>query len=201
MGISPGRQSSRSSLLRYLPLNDRYQHAQDFAHGRNYSNEGFPLAAAILEKTTGIPWAEIVRQRIFHPLDMNRTFAVLAEDEERRISGQIAGAYSVSVERPLGALGEKRNSLGNWGFKYTDVHQYVRKEFSGIRSLPVQSSQASRASPNLGTSPLGAAARNMSTVSDLLKFYRNSSRSTTFLNTGNRASDISTFRSWSVACF
>lgn len=159
------------SLLGHLPLNDKYRDGKDFVHARNYSNEGFALAAALLEKSTGIPWAEFVRKRILQPLAMTSTFAGLMADEERRVSGQMANSFSASAEGPLADLREMWERRGSSAFKYADVHQYVKSELVGIESLPVPPSQASRAAPQHEPSPLAAAAGIMSTVSDLLKFY------------------------------
>ncbi|KAK0742804.1 beta-lactamase/transpeptidase-like protein [Schizothecium vesticola] len=131
---------------------------KDFVNARNYSNEGFALAAAILEKSTGIPWPEFVRQQILQPLAMTNTFAGLTADEERRVSGQMAKSFSVSAEGPLADLREMR--------------KYVRRDFRGIESLPISPSQASRATPQRKASPLTTAAGIVSTVSDLLIFYK-----------------------------
>lgn len=160
------------SLLRHCPLNDKYRDSKDFVHARNYSNEGFALAAAVLEKSTRIPWAEFVRRRILLPLGMTSTFLGLTVDEERRVSGRMAKSFSVSAEGPLADLWEIRKRGGSSEFKYADVHQYVKREFAGIESLPVPPSHASRATPQQEASPLAAAAGIMSTVSDLLKFYK-----------------------------
>lgn len=160
------------SLLRHCPLNDKYRDSKDFAHARNYSNEGFALAAAVLEKSTAIPWPEFVRRRILLPLAMTSTFLGLTADEERRVSGRMAKSFSVSTEGPLADLREIRKRGGSNDFKYADVHQYVKGDFAGIESLHVPPSQASRATPQQEASPLAAAAGIMSTVSDLSKFYK-----------------------------
>ncbi|KAK1826797.1 beta-lactamase/transpeptidase-like protein [Podospora conica] len=160
------------SLLGHLPLNDKYRNSKDFVHARNYSNEGFALAAAVLEEITNMPWAEFVRQQILQPLGMTNTFAGLTADEERRVSDQMAKSFSVSVERPLADLQKIRNKVGSWGFNYRRVHRYVRSELSDVESLAIPPSQAPRATSELKASPLGAAAGIMSTVSDLLVFYQ-----------------------------
>ncbi|MFJ3043065.1 serine hydrolase [Streptomyces tendae] len=41
----------------------------------NYSNTGYVLAGVIIEKATGRPWAEEVRDRIIRPLGLTGTYA------------------------------------------------------------------------------------------------------------------------------
>lgn len=60
-GTVPWKDSSPLlSVLRQLPPNEKFQNLASFEHARNYSNEEFALAAAILEKKTGMPRASYV---------------------------------------------------------------------------------------------------------------------------------------------
>jgi CubicO group peptidase (beta-lactamase class C family) len=65
--------------------------APDFPPGeRNvYSNSGYILLGAILEKVMGQPYADVVRDLILRPLEMNQTFY----DEELSIIPGRAAAY------------------------------------------------------------------------------------------------------------
>lgn len=64
---------------------DALRHQLDFSpapadHSRpdwNYSNSGYVLAGMIIEKVTGRPWAEDVRDRIIRPLGLTGTYALV----------------------------------------------------------------------------------------------------------------------------
>jgi CubicO group peptidase (beta-lactamase class C family) len=51
-----------------------------------YSNIGFALLGLALERATGIPYTDLVRQKIFEPLQMEHTFFVLPEDQKNHIA-------------------------------------------------------------------------------------------------------------------
>lgn len=45
----------------------------------NYSNPNFSIAGLVAEDAAGVPWADLVTERIFAPLAMDHTFARLSE--------------------------------------------------------------------------------------------------------------------------
>jgi CubicO group peptidase (beta-lactamase class C family) len=45
----------------------------------SYSNPNFMIAGLVAEKATGIPYRQLMRERIFHPLGMKRTFLLPSE--------------------------------------------------------------------------------------------------------------------------
>ncbi|KAK0655414.1 beta-lactamase/transpeptidase-like protein [Cercophora newfieldiana] len=148
------------SVLRHLPPNEKFQNPESFKHARNYSNEGFALAAAILEKVTGRRWAEFVRHRILEPLHMQNTIAGHTSNDTERYAEQLAKSFSAST-------GEHVKEFQSWGPKEPDRHKraygYVRDE---LQATPIE------VPPSQVTSTLmGAAAGITSSVSDLLKFY------------------------------
>ncbi len=51
-----------------------------------YSNIGFALLGLALERAAGIPYIDMVRQKIFEPLHMEHTFFVLAEDQKNHVA-------------------------------------------------------------------------------------------------------------------
>ncbi|KAL2166395.1 hypothetical protein VTG60DRAFT_2824 [Thermothelomyces hinnuleus] len=52
------------SLLRHLPLSDKFNSPSSFAFDRNYSNEAFALLTAVIEKATDTPWGRFVETGI-----------------------------------------------------------------------------------------------------------------------------------------
>ncbi len=93
------------------------QKALNFDPGTNwsYSNTGFNLAAIIVARVSGMPFAEFSKQRIFMPLGMTRTSW---RDDHTRIVKDRAIAYSESngeyhIEMPF------ENVHGNGGLMTT----------------------------------------------------------------------------------
>ncbi|MFJ6655784.1 serine hydrolase domain-containing protein [Streptomyces sp. NPDC091377] len=95
------------------------EHAPDFAPGTswNYSNTNYILAGLVIEKVTGRPYGEAVRDRIIDPLDLDDTFVpagrpTLGERHSRAYSKLALTAdgpsYDVTVFNPsaAGAAGE-----------------------------------------------------------------------------------------------
>ncbi|KXX83065.1 Beta-lactamase [Madurella mycetomatis] len=154
------------SLLRHLPLSDKYVDSADFRHGRNYSNECFALAAAIIEKKTGLCWGRFVTERVLKPLGMQRTYVGVAAEQPKT---NYAGSYSVRVGGLLEGL---RCGNGQYpGLSYQAIHKYFSGEPPVPELVEVAPSQVSAAAVTYEQTPIGAAAGMMSTASDLLKFY------------------------------
>ncbi|KAK0640829.1 beta-lactamase/transpeptidase-like protein [Cercophora newfieldiana] len=167
-GIVPwGDTSPLLSVLRHLPPNEKFQTPASFEHARNYSNEGFALAAAILEKKSGMPWAKFVRQRILKPLQMENTIAGQTSSDTKRYANRLARSFSASIDEHVKELRSWRSK----GVDHQRAFRYLRDTVHSVTPIEVAPSQASRAANNLKSTPMGAAAGIMSSVSDLLKFY------------------------------
>jgi len=170
-GIVPWKDSAPVlSVLRHLPRNEKFEDPASFIHARNYSNEGFALAAAILEKKTGIPWAKFVRQKILEPLGMECTVAGLTSSDKRTHAERLAKSFSASI-------GEHIKALQGWGRGESEVadckrsFRYVRDVLGTVTPIEVAPSRAPEAEDGLASTPIAAAAGIVSSVSDLLKFY------------------------------
>jgi len=97
----------------------------DFEPGREmrYSNSGYFLLGAILEKVTGKPYAELVRERIFEPAGMNRSSyidntRVLADRAHgyQEVNGAMVNAryYSNTLPYAAGGLMSTVDDLASW---------------------------------------------------------------------------------------
>jgi CubicO group peptidase (beta-lactamase class C family) len=177
------------SALRHLPPNEAFQNPASFEHARNYSNEGFALAAAILEKKTGMPWAMFVRLKILEPLEMQNTIAGQTSSDTTRYAKQLAKSFTASIGVQVGkiqTIDHRFRDGDKLTFEYVrddkmteaqdrDQHkrafEHVRDVVGEIPPLEVPPSQASRADDNRNSTLIGAAAGIVSSVSDLLKFY------------------------------
>ncbi len=79
----------------------------------HYSNLGIDLAAQILEKVTGIPFHEYLKQKIFIPLQMNSTTANPDElvNNQNKAEGNLYGLASLPYKVPfIGAGGVYTNA-------------------------------------------------------------------------------------------
>ncbi|KAK3380900.1 beta-lactamase/transpeptidase-like protein [Podospora didyma] len=157
------------ALFQKLPSNQKFQNAKDFLHSRNYSNECYALAAAIVEKKTGKPWAVFVRDKIVKPLGLKHTFAGLTEGEQHDNRDNIARSYTVPVGETLKKL--KEAGLDDTP-TYDKVYEWAVDQLYPLTPFPIPVSQVRRAADKtLESSPIGAAAGMMSSAVDLLKLY------------------------------
>lgn len=156
------------SLLCNMPNNEAFSTEASFTHERNYVNECYALAGAIIEKKTNMPWAKFVREKIFDPLGMSNTFAGITKAERKDKSNKFVASHSAQVEQTLTAL---RNFTGTTTPSYAQIEQYiVSSSFIAPKPIQVPPSKASRGTDTMESTPLGAAGGIMSTTSDILRF-------------------------------
>lgn len=92
-----------------------------------YSNTGYFLLSLIVERISGIPFADFLQEEIFLPLGMNRSFlAEEAGDKSRSVTGYIRtvqGKYEVShsLWEVFGAslICSSANDLIKWGNNFS----------------------------------------------------------------------------------
>ena len=74
----------------------------DFRTKFLYSNWGPAMAAFMIERVSGMSWGHFLSQRIFQPLQMNRTFTTRNPDLKNVAQGYMAveDASFVQNERP-----------------------------------------------------------------------------------------------------
>lgn len=156
------------SLLQHIPANNNYTSPEAFVYNRNYSNECFALLATIIERKTGISWADFVRREVLEPLGMNHTFVGLTEAETNK-SMAFSKSHSVQVTEILPDLLHCTGADGE--VSRTKVAGCFDRHYGNIpQPIEIIPSQASSTGPE-GPLPLAGAAGIMSTTSDLLKFY------------------------------
>jgi CubicO group peptidase (beta-lactamase class C family) len=97
-----------------------------------YSNAGYVIAGAMIERCTGKSWEELMRQRLFKPLDMKSAgFGWMATDgkiDQPWPHSERDGKWQPvkpgpAADNPLviGPAGTVHSSLGDWG-KYARLH-------------------------------------------------------------------------------
>ena len=108
---------SRQSALNFEP-----------GHEYSYSNTGYNLLAVVVDRVSGMPFAEFSRERIFEPLGMSDT---RWRDDYRRIVPRRSTAYSASddgflINRPIeyvhgnGGILSTVGDLQTWNAALTD---------------------------------------------------------------------------------
>ena len=68
----PGRIETLDHLLGYLATMDERPAGQP-GERFSYSNDGYALAGAVIERVSGTPYARYIEEQVFHPLGMTRS--------------------------------------------------------------------------------------------------------------------------------
>jgi CubicO group peptidase (beta-lactamase class C family) len=105
---------------RHIPISNdqiiqllaQYQPEPYFAPGKrfSYSNTGYCLLAAIVEKVSGLPFEQFMQQQFFQPLGMNRTFifkGTNAATIENVATGYTGGKRLAEITYLDGVVGDK----------------------------------------------------------------------------------------------
>ncbi len=79
----------------------------DFEPGTKwqYSNTNFVLAALIVEKVSGVPLAQFLKQRVFQPAGLTGVLNTYTEREKLAVTGYVSYAMAAPREQPLEAPG------------------------------------------------------------------------------------------------
>ncbi|HWB93011.1 MAG TPA: serine hydrolase domain-containing protein [Puia sp.] len=99
-----------------------------------YSNIGFALLGLALERASGTPFIQLVRQRIFDPLGMNNTFFAVPDDKRGRLAqGMDNQKGGVNTELPLRTIDGMGYRVPNGGIWSTpsDLGRFVMALMSG----------------------------------------------------------------------
>ncbi len=97
----------------------------DFAPGTrfNYNNSGYVLLGAIVEKASGIPYADFLKQNIFEPLGMKNTYFDMPQPLiPGRVAGYRAGAngyenadyISMTLPHAAGSMASTVDDMALW---------------------------------------------------------------------------------------
>lgn len=85
-----------------------------------YSNIGFAMLGLAISRATGVPYMQMVQQRILDPLHMNDTYFALPEDKLPRLAeGMSNGNGEVNVDLPVRELKGRGYRVPNGGIYST----------------------------------------------------------------------------------
>jgi len=84
-----------------------------------YSNIGFALLGLALERASGVPYIQMVQQRIFTPLNMNNSFFAVPEDKRDKLAQGIDNEKEGAIDtilplRQEGGMGYRVPNGGIW---------------------------------------------------------------------------------------
>jgi CubicO group peptidase (beta-lactamase class C family) len=104
--------------------------AHSFRSKWGYTNAAFGVAGAIIPKATGKTWAQLLEQRIFKPLNMNRTLALSSQ----MVSAENHAAAHTVVQGalrkvPYGKL-ENIGPAGSISSSITDLSKWVMAQLN-----------------------------------------------------------------------
>ncbi len=86
-----------------------------------YSNSGYAILTAIIEKVSGISYSDYMREEIFNPLGMENTGC----DDGRRIISRMASGYSLWEEAIHAEYADMSFPLGAYGLYSTTEDLYI----------------------------------------------------------------------------
>lgn len=75
-------------------------------YGRNYSNWGFAILGHVVEKTANQRFEDLLKSRIFDPLEMTNSAVSLSSDQEQRLATHYWPEDSSRIPRPRWVFGE-----------------------------------------------------------------------------------------------
>lgn len=106
----------------------------DFRTKYGYTNAGYAIAGKVIEKVSGLTWAEFVKERIFKPLEMKRTVPLSvdfmkAENIARPhtfVDGKMSVIPIQDIDNlaPCGSIGSSVNDLSHWVIAQLDSGKY-----------------------------------------------------------------------------
>ena len=104
-----------------------------------YSNTGYSILAAVIEKVSGVTYDEFVRDNILKPLDLKNTGLLLPAFDTKRLAHGYRGGVDqgTMISKPHASDGPYWNLRGNGGMLSTvgDMHTFYTALFETDRLL------------------------------------------------------------------
>jgi CubicO group peptidase (beta-lactamase class C family) len=114
-----------------------------------YTNAGYAIAGKIIEKISGLPWSEYLKEKIFVPLKMNRTLALSVDyfsaeniaKPHTYVDGKISVIPFQNIDNlaPCGSIGSSIKDLSLWVIAQLDSGKY-----DGVNVIPFSALQKTR---------------------------------------------------------
>ncbi|MBK7228268.1 MAG: serine hydrolase [Ignavibacteriales bacterium] len=114
-----------------------------------YTNAGYAIAGKVIEKVSGLSWGEFLKEKIFKPLEMNRTVPLSEEfvksdniaKPHTYVDGKISLIPFQNIDNlaPCGSIGSSVNDLSHWVIAQLDSGKY-----DGVNVIPISAIQKTR---------------------------------------------------------
>ena len=114
-----------------------------------YTNAGYAIAGKIIEKISGLPWSEYLKEKIFVPLEINRTLALSVDyfsaeniaKPHTYVDGKISVIPFQNIDNlaPCGSIGSSIKDLSLWVIAQLDSGKY-----DGVNVIPFSALQKTR---------------------------------------------------------
>lgn len=121
----------------------------DFRTKYGYTNAGYAVAGKIIKKVAGLSWADFIREKIFIPLEMNRTVPLSEEfikatniaKPHTFVDGKMSVIPIQNIDNlaPCGSIGSSINDLSHWV-----IAQLDSGKFNGEYVIPFSVIQKTR---------------------------------------------------------
>ncbi|MEP0861940.1 MAG: serine hydrolase [Ignavibacterium sp.] len=109
----------------------------DFRTKYGYTNAGYAIAGKVIEKVSGLTWADFLKEKIFKPLEMDRTVPLSVDfmkaDNIARPHTFVDGKMSVipiqNIDNlaPCGSIGSSITDLSHWIIAQLDSGKYNKQ--------------------------------------------------------------------------
>ena len=114
-----------------------------------YTNAGYAVAGKVIEKVSGYSWGDFLKEKIFKPLEMNRTVPLSEEFVKSEniarphtyVDGEISLLPFQNIDNlaPCGSIGSSVNDLSHWLIAQLDSGKY-----DGVNVIPFSAIQKTR---------------------------------------------------------
>ncbi len=121
----------------------------DFRTKYGYTNAGYALAGKVIEKVSGLSWSDYLKEKIFKPLNMDRTVALSVDFSK---SNNVAIPHTLINDKilvmpfenidnmaPCGSIGSSISDMSHWIIAQLDSGRY-----SGEEKIPFKVIQRTR---------------------------------------------------------
>ncbi|WP_337864818.1 serine hydrolase [Ignavibacterium sp.] len=106
----------------------------EFRTKYGYTNAGYALAGKVIQKVSGMRWEDYIKEKIFNPLNMNRTVALSTDFAKSEnvskphsiVNGKVVVLPFENIDNlaPCGSIGSSINDLTNWIIAQLDSGRY-----------------------------------------------------------------------------
>lgn len=107
--------------------------------GFRYSNAGYAIAAAMLEKVTARSWEQLITEEVFNPLKMDVTFGWPATNDKSQPYGHITDTITKDLiphnPNDTYSIDPILSPAGNMSMSILDYAKFIQKNLRGLNGI------------------------------------------------------------------